>query len=143
MDSHTVKNLNLLKKLSLQKSDLLRLEMYDYLSEIDQLKINSEKLIEQRLQEEGFAAKAENVEFNLALDAYREKQKTKLVKNKQLSEEIEKSYGALRDQLSELFSEQKSYEITIDDFTKKVTVREKQEELHFFDEVSMQRWRSR
>ena len=115
--------------------------MYNYLSEINQLKINSQKLIEQHLQEEEFAAKAEHVEFNLALDAYREKQKIKLVENDQLSQEIEKSYGVLRDQLSELFSEQKSYEITIDDFKKKETAREKQEELHFFDEVSMQRWR--
>lgn len=141
MDLHTVKNLGLLKRLSLQKSDLLRLEMHDYLTEIDQLNIHSEKIIEQHLQEEEFAAQAEHVGCNLALDAYRSKQKNQLKENKRLAEEMEKSYTTLHSQLVELFSEQKSYEISIDDFKEKESVREKQEELHYFDEVSMQRWR--
>lgn len=143
MDLHTVKNLNLLKKLSLQKSDLLRLEMSDYLSEIDQLNVHSKELLEKRLYEEEFAAGAGHMECALVLDAYRTNQKSKLIENAKLSEAIEKSYSALHDQLVALFSEQKSYEITIDDFKKKEMMREKQEELQFFDEVSMQRWRSK
>ena len=143
MDLHTVKNLNLLKKLSLQKSDLLRLEMSDYLSEIDQLNVYSKELLEKRLHEEEFAAEAVHMECALVLDAYRIKQKSKLIENAKLSEDIEKSYSALHDQLVALFSEQKSYEITIDDFKKKEVMREKQEELQFFDEVSMQRWPSK
>ncbi len=141
MDLHTVKNLGLLKRLSLQRSDLLRLEMHDYLTEIDQLNIHSEKIIEQHLHEEEFAAQGEHVGCNLALEAYRSKQKNQLKENKRLAEEIEKSYTTLHNQLVELFSEQKSYEISIDDFKEKESAREKQEELHYFDEVSMQRWR--
>lgn len=141
MNSHTRKNLNLLKKLSLQKSDLLRLKMHDHLNEIDDLKTYSNRLIEQHAQEEEFAAQGEHLGCNLALDAYRAKQQNQLRKNEQLANDIEKSYSALRDQLSDLFSEQKSYEITIEDLKKKDIERMKHEELHHFDEVSMQRWK--
>lgn len=143
MNSHTLKNLNLLKKISLQKSDLLRLKMRDHLNEIDELKMHSKKIIEQRVQEEEFAAQGEHMGCNLALDAYRAKQQNQIKTNERLGDDIEKSYSVLREQLSDLFSEQKSYEITIDDLQKKETAREKQEELHHFDEVSIQRWKKK
>ena len=140
MDLNVLKNLGLLKKISLQRSDIIRLEMSECLRKIDQLSVHSEKLIKQHMQEEEFAAQVEHADSNLALDAYRTKQKSTLIENTQLIEEMRKSYDALNGQLIELFSEQKSYEITIDDYKKKKLIREKQEELSYFDELSMQRW---
>lgn len=140
MDLNVAKNLGLLKKISLQKSDLLRLEMFDCLRKIDQMRVHSEEIVKQHLQEEEFAAQVEHAECSLALEAYRTKQKKKLIENAQLIEEMKKSYDDLREQLVELFSEQKSYEITIDDFKKKRLAKEKQNELLYFDELSMQRW---
>ncbi|MES2607450.1 MAG: hypothetical protein V4544_01765 [Pseudomonadota bacterium] len=143
MDLHTVKNLKLLKKLSLQKSDLLRLEMHECLSQIAQLNTYSKELIASHLREEEIAARAEHVEIAIAFAAYRAKNKSELFKTAKAASEIEKSYEILRDQLGDLFSEQKSYEITIDDLKKKQMMSDKQKEAQYFDEVSMQRWRSK
>ena len=143
MASNIVKNLKLLKKLSQQQSDMLRVEMQSCLGQIDQLNACVQTLIEECHREEEFSAQPEHVETTVSLDAYRERQKQEQVKISNLIEDAEKSYDGLHEQLAELYSEQKSYEITLDDLNKKELEREKQIELQFFDEVSVQRWRNK
>ncbi|MES2252619.1 MAG: hypothetical protein V4482_02930 [Pseudomonadota bacterium] len=140
---HTVKNLKLLKQISLQKSDVLRIEMRDCLSQIDHFNKQAQALLNERFHEENFSAQAEHMGTTHSLDAYRDKQKrarADIIKSKS---EAENAYDVLSEQLGILFSEQKSYEITIEDWKKKELAREKREEMLFFDEVAMQKWRSK
>jgi len=140
VNSHTIKSLILLKQISLQKSDLLRIEMRNYLSQIDRLNKQEQALFDESCREEKFSAQAEHTGMILALDAYRNKQKhmhADIIKSRM---EAQNAYDLLSEQLGILFSEQKSYEITIEDRMQKERACEKRKEMLFFDEVAMQKW---
>lgn len=53
---------------------------------------------------------------------------------------MESAYEILRDQLNELFSEQKSHEIMIDSLNKQDSARREKEEKDMFNELSVQQW---
>ena len=117
--------------------------MSDCLTRISEFNEKSHLIAEAQLREEEFSAHAEHLDSTLCLGAYRIKQISELHKITQSITEEEKTYDYLSAQLGDLFSEQKAYEITIDDLKKKQLAHERQEESQFFDEVAMQKWGSK
>lgn len=139
-DSRSVKNLKLLHKLSTQKSDEIRIQIQDCLSKIDQFKKLTDKITEEQIFEEKFSAQAEDISITGFFDTYRARQKQKLLEISKSIEEMEKIYESLSDQLREIFSEQKTYELTIEKLKKEKEEEIKIKEMLFFDEVATNLW---
>ncbi len=134
------RKLELLQKISRNKSDSLRLEISHCLEKIETLNREKKTLITTHTLEETFAASGNTPHHGLALTAYRAHQLDKRTLNSNRIKEYEKRYTELQDTLREFFAEQKAYEIAIEHLKNQQLEDEKQAERVFMDEISTQEY---